>query len=266
VEGEKAVARAVEILRDVWRKRLGAAAGPAYSRLRALFDVLGERWLRGLEGFVRRDLAELRGLEPGGLRLEEEFEARLALAPGLKISAGGRLDRVVEAEGGVWIDDYKTGARLAKLKSRTSILRGLHLQLPLYREIVAARGKLSVSRVKARLLGVGPASDETPQVLDLDGDAREGFLETLRVAVRLALEGRFPLRKDTEEVSYCRWCAYRRTCRKTHEPTLSRLEADPRLADFRDLRRKADRNLYTLKQVRDRAAAGGRPAEEGGGS
>jgi RecB family exonuclease len=263
---EKAKARALEILREIWKKQLQAAAGPAYSRLRALFEVLGGRWLRSLEEFVARDLAEMRGLQPDGLLVEEKFAAKIKLPPGLTISAGGRLDRVIEAGGELWIDDYKTGAGLGKLKSRTHILRGLHLQLPLYREIVAAQRKLSPSRVKARLLGVGPASEETPQELDLDGEAREGFLETLRVAVRLAREGRFPLRRDSDDVSYCRWCAYSRTCRKTHEPTLSRLDADPRLADFRDLRRKADKKMYTLGQVRKKAAAGGEPAEEGGGS
>jgi RecB family exonuclease len=198
--------------------------------------------------------------------VEEQFTATLDLAEGSRISVGGRLDRVIEAEGRVWIDDYKTGAGLSKLKSRSSILRGLHLQLPIYREIVAAQRKLPVARVKARLLGVGPASEESPQELELEGTAHEGFLETLRVAVRLAAAGRFPLRKDSEDVAYCRWCAYRRTCRKTHEPTLSRLEADPSLADFRDLRGKSDKKKHTLEQVRAPSAAGGKTAEEGGGS
>jgi ATP-dependent helicase/nuclease subunit A len=232
-----AMARASEILGRVWPEELEAAAGPSYRRLRGLFDLLGERWLASLAAFVEEDLQEIESEGGAAIEIEQAVAARLDLADGLRLLVEGRLDRILSRRDAVRVDDYKSGKSFKKRAQPVSALRGIHLQLSLYREAVAAR-RTPVPAVRARLLGVGPDCEEREAELELSSAEREGVLETVAAAVRLARGGVFPLFPSDGEANYCSWCGYRRTCRKDHEPTLSRIEGDPDLRDLRDVRSK----------------------------
>ncbi len=108
--------------------------------------------------------------------------------------------------------------------------------------------------VHARCLGVGPDFDahRAEAKLGWDPKIRADFLETLAVCLKLARSGRFPLNATS---SRCSYCAYRSTCRRSHEPTLERLAQDPSLRDYFDLRGKT-RSETTLEEVRRKRSDG----------
>ncbi len=236
-----------ERLESIWNRVLAQRAGPSYRRLAGLWRLIGESWLDDLADFVEEDLGQMGMYER--VVVEETLGRRLALPDGGSVDLEGRLDRVLHGSKGVRVDDYKTGS--ARLRPRTQpkgIVTGRHLQLPLYREMAAAALTGVPARpVEANLIGLGPDRKETDRVVPLRSfDLREGMLETVATMVALARAGRFPLRP---EGGTCRFCAYRSTCRKDHEPTLRRIEGDPRLADFRDCNAK-DGRRPTLETVR----------------
>ena len=254
--------RAAELIEPLWRKHLEKAAGPSFVRLRGLFALLGDRWLDSLREFVLPDVEEIRKASIQKLETEKHLSVSLSLAEGAEQKLAGRMDRVIRAnDSSAWLDDYKTGRVNKKKLEPGSMLRGVHLQLPLYREIVASLLGLEASQVRARLLGVGPDSEEGPVELKTDPEVRKGILETIQVALELAIKGHFPLHRDSQEETYCNYCGYRRTCRRSHEPTRARLEGDPRLADFRDMKRK-QKGKPLLANVRAHPEDDG---QEGGG-
>jgi hypothetical protein len=254
--GEDAPARAAEAIGPLWAAELAKAAGPSAARLGGLLGLLGERWLGALREQVGRDVMVLRNLRPDAVAVERWIEATVALVPDLVAPLHGRVDRLVRAGDGVWIDDWKTGGKIEKKVDPRRMLQGLGLQLFLYREIVAASLGVEPSAVQARILGLGPDVEGDVEILEAEGALREGVLETAAIALRLALEGRFPLFPDSEKNRYCRWCGYARSCRKNHEPTRARIEVDPHLADLRDAREKSTRSGMTIADVRARRGEG----------
>jgi ATP-dependent helicase/nuclease subunit B len=241
---------ALELLGRLWRDEVARAAGPAHGRLLGLFALLGDRWLAKLREFVERDLRDLRIAGVRRLLVEEDIVESVGLPADPAIHLGGRLDRLVEDEAGFRIDDYKTGGNLETKVKGARLLKGLDLQLFLYREMVAARERRDPAAVRANLLGVGPEVDVEEVALEAPLEVRDGIIETVAAAIRLARSGRFPLLPDSNDARYCGWCGYRRACRRTHAPTLSRLEVDPDLTDIRDARRKT-MNRPSLKAVRE---------------
>ena len=260
VPGSRAPEEALERIGALWREELEEAAGPSHARLRGLFSLLGGEWLESLKRFLEDDVRALAARRPLDLHLEAKFEERIDLGGRGDLICGAYFDRLVQLEAGVAVHDYKTGKTADKVAVK-AMLRGLHLQLPLYREVAATRSGLPALAVEAKLLPVGPDAEEEREEASLkdDGKLRDGILETVSVALALGRAGRFPLSgSQDQDVRYCAWCAYRRACRKSHPPTLERLERDPRLADFRDARRKEGKRL-TIAEVRADGSA-----EEGG--
>lgn len=248
-------AHAEGLLSRVWKKTLQRVAGPSFHRLRGLFALLGDRWLASLHTFVRSDLSHLMGSQERRLELERTYRAQLQLAKELTLPSRGRIDRLVSNDDGFVITDYKTSGHLASKVSLTNMLQGRNIQLPLYREIVAAALDVEPARVGTVVAGVGPVFDRVDKPtaqLKWSAEAREGFLETLRVVTELARAGRFPLQPATQSCSYCR---YRRTCRKDHEPTLQRLAQNKDLQDFYDLATKTASapRLTDVRQRREKA-------------
>jgi RecB family exonuclease len=255
------------MLAEIWQRELARAAGPVGRRLKGLFAALGRVWLRELERFIASDLETLREEGWEELELEVDVSGELPVGDAEPLRVGGRLDRLLRAGARRRLDDYKTSPSLAKRLLPAALLRLESLQLPLYRELVALRERLPALAIGCGLLGVGPraagAEDLAPRLLP-KGDVREGFLESLAVVARLARAGLFPAWPD--EAGHCRACSHRPTCRKGHEPSIQRLEADARLADFRDVKRKvsgAGRHLLAgLRREADGGAEAGEPPPE----
>jgi RecB family exonuclease len=249
------------LLEDCFRRNLAREAGPSARRLEGLFDIVGRRWLDKLGAFVERDIERLSALESPRIETEEAIMQRIDLGDGTTLDVAGYVDRLVVAGGTVRLDDYKTGKSIkGKLKDAV-LLTGASLQLPLYREAVAARLAIDPLEIEARLLGAGPDSDEDEALLDGSPALRAGVLETVAVAVRLARGGSFPLHAGDPQYSHCGYCGYRRTCRRLHEPTLRRLESTPALEDF-ILSKEKKADAPTVAAVRERRA---REAGEGRG-
>ena len=214
---------------ELWTSALTRAAGPSFRRLEGLFELLRERWQVAIETFLAQDLTDLAKAGVERVRLEQRVQATLSVQ-GVPLNTFGIFDRVIEAEDGVWVDDYKTSGNLGRRLDQGSILRGQQVQLPLYREIAAAALSTSPESVDARLLGVGPAYEQNePVKLAWREAIRDGFLETTAIALRAARAGQFPLNKDSAR---CRFCGYRSTCRKSHPPTLDRLTTDGELEEY----------------------------------
>ncbi len=243
-----------------WQHAFDRAASPSLRRLRGLYGALATRWLKAIESFVTGDVTRLANAR--SVDLEHTLRARIDLPSGAALDVAGRFDRLVRSPDGTSIGDYKTGGKLADRARLGAILAGEHVQLALYREIVAAAEGLDVDSVTATLLGVGPsypsaeslsstARGESSARLDLSDAERRGFLESLEVAANLATNGWFPLRKG----SWCRYCAHRRTCRRSFEPTSERALRDERLADFMAVQEKR-RGRETLAAVRAERPAG----------
>jgi hypothetical protein len=255
VPGSRAREAALERIEPLWREELEKAAGPSHGRLRGLFSVLGGEWLESLRLFLEADVPRVASLGLLDFRVEEKFEETIALGKSGELVCGAFFDRLLRMPGSVAVHDYKTGKTEDKVADR-ALLRGLHLQLPLYREVAAAAHGVSALLVEAKLLPVGPDPEKPREEGSLDDDAilRDGVLETVAVALALGRRGSFPLQKSDGDPAYCSWCVYRRTCRKSHPPTVDRLENDARLADFRDARKK-DKEMATIAEVRASMAA-----------
>ena len=68
--------------------------------------------------------------------------ARISLGGEAAVTIAGRADRILTVAGGTAaadsiVDDYKTRGDISAKLRPSSILRGLHLQVPLYREALA---------------------------------------------------------------------------------------------------------------------------------
>jgi hypothetical protein len=251
---EEAIAAALELLPGLWSDALETAAGQSFQRLQGLVRLLGGRWLEPLRRFVVRDVQAIFDAEVEPVAVESACSVLLPLDEKRSLRAFGRFDRVLRGRERTFVDDYKTAGNLSSRSSPASFLKGRNLQLPLYREIVARATDASPETVRARCLGVGPDFDDdlgSAAELAWDPKVRAGFLETLGVCLDLARGGRFPLNAASPR---CAYCAYRSTCRRTHEPTLERLGNDPSLRDYFDLQEKT-RSETTLEEVRRKRRA-----------
>jgi len=230
-------------------------AGALHGQLRRLRVA---RWSEELARFAARDLARLAAL---GIA-SGDFET--ALAGALRVGADQRplrfelrFDRVLaDCDGGEWIGDYKSSARLDRKASLTAAVRGRELQLPLYG--LARLEHLAQERdggKKARTLrglelyslrpqddaAAGQADDETwRQELDV-GElmaAKGELAATLGTLHALHLRGLFPLVPESDDHGQCGRCDFRLACRHSHGATRARAEADLELAEFHALAAK----------------------------
>jgi ATP-dependent helicase/nuclease subunit B len=240
---EEATDRAVELLAAEHGRLLGTSDARLSRRLPVMREYLGELWGDAVRAFVEQDLERLfeEGLQPTGF--EVDASAPLDLGEGVVQQVQGRLDRRLRGKRGDVVADYKTSGDLKQQSNPLNMLRGRELQVPLYR-MLAGDG------ARVELLGVGPGFEEGPSCFGFDGfearDQEPGFHETLRVLLRLARDGSFPMRVDR----HCDWCPYARACRHHHPPTLARNAAFDDGRDYRDVQRKKTK-LPTLDAVRE---------------
>ena len=247
---EKLYGELVEVLDETWPRYWQEAFGPSATEFAGLLDTVGKRWRDAVEEFLREDLGRLSGKTIREIERESEIHATLDLGQLTPVHLRGRMDRhFVLDEKNVCIDDYKTSGDLKKRLSPSEVYRGNNSQLPLYREMVAGKRKVPLASVTARLLGVGPDRVEESADLKLKDDQRLSFLETLAVPVALAREGHFPAYEDSVA---CRYCEFRRGCRKNHVPTARRFQKREELADYRDSKSKGKDRL-TLADIRSNA-------------
>lgn len=242
---------ASEALAPLFREELDRAIGPSGQQLRGVLDILSLRWLEVLERLVAHDIEELAASGVDSIDVEGEVRARVDLGSGVFVEMAGRLDRLWKSGDTLHVDDFKTSGDLAKKLEPANILKGRDLQLPLYRELVATAHGVPSLAVQTRLIGAGPTNEGPPRALKPDGNLREGLLETVAVAMSLLESGRFPFHNDPGN---CKYCEFRPTCRRNHEPSAERWTNDPALRDYRDLRRKNSRDGHTLAELRENDA------------
>ena len=267
-EGSIDASERAAAVRAAWEE----ATAPIAARLDPLFpglwESIGGTWREAIVRFVERDLPALlaRG---GSVECETDVDATLMLAGrGEPLVLRGRFDRLLRAPDGLVVTDYKTGGDASLFVRPLEFLKGRRLQMPLYalmaetgavRSTGAPLGAGRADRVAVEVLGVGPRYERAPEeaqaALDPErfGRAREGFLETLAVLVRLDDAGLYPLNESSDR---CAWCAFRRACRRAHPATLERLAARPELRDYTLVRRKTTR-APRLDQAASVAAANG---------
>jgi RecB family exonuclease len=257
-------------VRAAWRAATARIAGRLDPIYPGLWEQIGGAWREAIVRFVERDLPPLRS-DPGRVLCEASVEAALPV-PGREttLNLGGRFDRVfVRGDGRVVVTDYKTGGRLDDFVSPREFLKGRRLQMPLY-ALMAKDGRLrgggdpmagERASIDVEVLGVGPRFEREPQearaVLEaaaLD-TARDGFLETLAVLLRLGDAGLYPLNETSPS---CLFCGFHRACRRFHPATLERLANHPALRDYALVRRKSTR-ARLLAQVSGDAGNGDEP-------
>jgi ATP-dependent helicase/nuclease subunit B len=251
-EADRLVRIALTRLGPVWDATLGAVAARSAKRLPLLWEQIGEEWRSALRAFVEEDLRRLAGdgMKPAGL--EERLEEEIDLGEEVAIRLVGRTDRRLSGPGGTLVGDYKSSGNLRNRGDLTEMLKGRALQIPLYWLMAGESSAVE-------LLGVGPGYDhEEPDALEAgrrmefqgfsSDEAREGFLETLRVLVDLARRGRFPLRPDDRG---CRFCPYERACRRTHPPTQEREGHARDTRRYYSLKKKNKSKRPTLNTIPD---------------
>jgi hypothetical protein len=239
-------------LHDAWDRhtaRIGARLERLYP---GLWGLVGGQWLQALTQFLAHDLPALvaRG---GTVECEKSVTASLTLSGGgPDLALRGRFDRLLLNATEIVVADYKTGGKPGDNVDMARLLKGARLQMGLYAlmaEAGAGAGggaapERTGPRVEVEVLGVGPDIegdlDAARATLDMKkfGAARAGFLETLAVLARLAAAGMFPLNEESDR---CKWCRFRRACRRTHPATLERLAANAALRDYARLRLKSTR-------------------------
>ena len=241
-------------LQKLWRPKFMAAAGSSYERFKGLYAMLEAQWLEELSRFVARDLAEICEMQVNSIEFEKDVRQELELPDRSRVTFGGRLDRILHGETDVSIDDYKIGGKLSEWVKEPAVLRGERMQLPIYAEMMAAAWGTAGPSLKARLLRVGRGNNEKDEIASLPplDTIREGFRETLATIINLAKIGYFPANPG-EQSKNCKYCNYRRTCRKSLEPTRHRFAEDDQLRDYRDLAKKTSA-IPTLTDVRKHEA------------
>ncbi len=261
-----AVRQAEEVGRQAWDRHAAPVAARMRPRYPLLWETTSRLWLEALVAFLRRDVEAL--VRTGGriLGLEKEAPARLSLGgSGATLPIVGRFDRVRRVgEREVVVSDYKTSGRPANHVRPADLLKGVRLQMPLYllmAESLRPEWEAAGARVRAEVLGVGPTFAPGPGSVESKEDRAEidpetfetiraGLVETVAVLAGLAAAGRFPLNDGSRVCSYC---PYIRACRRTHAPTLERIEGAQGASDYGLLQGKSTRAL-TLADVRRRSA------------
>ncbi len=244
-DGGRLVARGLSLLETHWGETFDGPARRIGRFLPVLWEVLSGRWRSDVEAFLRADLAALAadGGEPFAFEqtLEEEIDLPGPSGP-IRLAIIGRVDRMVRYAGGLYrVGDYKTRGNPWRRVDLKSMLQGSEVQIPLY--TIAAESRLrreseSCERVEGEILGFGPHVSEGNGFAEAGPAAPEGkkyraalpgVKETLGVLVDEAQQGRFPMSPGTR----CGYCAYVGACRRTHPPSLARVESAQALAGYR---------------------------------
>ncbi|MEK7210969.1 MAG: PD-(D/E)XK nuclease family protein, partial [Candidatus Binatota bacterium] len=218
------------------------------------WEILREGVATLLEQVVAQDLKEL--FESGYRPVAFECEATDRLpenwpGPLNGLTIRGRMDRIDHQpeENHYRVIDYK----LKSAKSRhpidkdllRSALRGQRVQPPFYlllgRKYAARQAsKGAAASVDAACYFLAPQWPEGPLVVEsLPGGTWEGqsgkFLKaTVAFLAQAIRQGLFFIQPD----DYCRYCEVSEVCRRSHRPTMWRVERDPRSRAHLELRDK----------------------------
>lgn len=218
------------------------------------WEILREGVATLLEQVVAQDLKEL--FESGYRPVAFECEATDRLpenwpGPLNGLTIRGRMDRVDHQpeENRYRVIDYK----LKSAKSRhpidkdllRSALRGQRVQPPFYlllgRKYAARQAsKGAAASVDAAFYFLAPQWSEGPLVVEsLPGDTWEGqsgksLKATVAFLAQTIRQGLFFIQPD----DYCRYCEVSEVCRRSHRPTMWRVERDPRSRAHLELRDK----------------------------
>ncbi|MEK7341634.1 MAG: PD-(D/E)XK nuclease family protein, partial [Candidatus Binatota bacterium] len=218
------------------------------------WEILREGVATLLEQVVAQDLKEL--FESGYRPVAFECEATDRLpenwpGPLNGLTIRGRMDRIDHQpeENRYRVIDYK----LKSAKSRhpidkdllRSALRGQRVQPPFYlllgRKYAARQAsKGAAASVDAAFYFLAPQWPEGPLVVEsLPGDTWEGqsgksLKETVAFLAQAIRQGLFFIQPD----DYCRYCEVSEVCRRSHRPTMWRVERDPRSRAHLELRDK----------------------------
>ncbi len=203
-----------------------------------------------LAAFAFRDLARLRELRIVDGEFERAEQRVDVGADDWPILLRMRLDRLlVDADGGEWVGDYKSGGNLKSKASVTQALRGRELQLALYGMSRLAQGK-PLKGLELYSLAAAEEDDEADAAesywLGADLEKLRAALPDLRDTLEQLMElrdhGRFVLEPDSSgDHSACGRCAYRFACRHSHGATRARAELAPEFATYQALARKGAR-------------------------
>jgi RecB family exonuclease len=253
-----AVERALELIDALWDEEMRRSHGGLDRRFPVLWDCLRASWMNALRRFVRDDLGrqEAEGWAP--VSFERRVEREIDFGRSVRAAVVGRFDRTLAGGDRTRVGDYKTSGDLKNRCDGTKMLKAVTLQVPLYR--LLAGGEATVE-----LLGVGPyyedgVATKTFEGFDVDEQA-SGFLETVRILLRLRERGRFPVDPDDHR---CGYCPYGEACRHTHPPTVEREENAADTHPFRRLREKSKTKLPLLGPEEE-DGPDGPPCPEGGG-
>jgi ATP-dependent helicase/nuclease subunit B len=245
---EPLVGRALELLGPAWTEEMHDIEGRRSRRLGFLWELNSEMWKASLAAFLAWDLNRIAEQGFTAIELERPVAATVDFGNGVSAEIAARFDRVLSKEDGRTIGDYKTGygGYFDNQVKTYLMLRGGYMQAPLYHLLADEQARIEI-------LGVGPSfdyDDPDTALAKFGGfattrDIRGGFLETVRVLLRLAQSGTYPINEGIN----CRFCSYVQACRKNHPPTVERESHAPDAADLRDIRRKRDK-LPSLTLVR----------------
>jgi ATP-dependent helicase/nuclease subunit B len=213
----------------------------ARARLRgfdAVAAALSQLWQETIAEAALADIKILR--EEGATEILRESAFRTSLRFGAREAAvEGRIDRVARTADGERVTDYKTGrADVAQKLGLPSILRGKQLQLAIYglvREAVTGSfPSLELVRV-APQLGVRERDRRKVVAAAKLAPARARLARALETLLTFAEEGKFPITLDDDD---CKYCEYRKACRRAHVPTRERHASAPQFADYYGLSAK----------------------------
>ncbi len=220
-----------ERLDKACEKALGGFRHTTFNLYPIAWKAFEARARRILFAFLTQDIAELSysGFWPRSQ--EAELSAPIRIKD-VNMLFHGRADRIdVRQDGSFRVIDYKTGKPGKAETLDTTLLRGKHLQLPIYLALASSflkkEGDAAPVGESASLYEIrtGLCGTDAPGIgLDfwqrLGGPMQEGWAELI-ARVR---HGAFYIR-PTDTHGHCSWCDYATLCRKAHPPSVRRNEA-----------------------------------------
>ncbi len=232
-----------EVLYEFYRPYVGKAVPPDYVSFENIEPIFerkfkeffpynrGEFFLfheiarERLKSFLKseRKRAEKNGFKI--LALEEEFFGELEVG-GRKVKLKGRVDRIHESEGKIWVVDYKTGGgesptlkeEEGRLSTREEMKKKIKsFQLPLYLYLIKASERFDIdsyARTQAALYLLKKNEEKRlfKNKSDEDFLMEEAILPSLKNLLSEILDPDVPFLPDPSDDRYCDHCPFRPLC------------------------------------------------------
>ena len=211
-----------------------------------LWQIHRASLVEDLEGFLVEDDAYRQEwlVVPDQVEMAFGFDGlppvRIQLADGRVVEFRGRADRVDRSlDGSLTVIDYKTGAGAGYgALDQDPVLRGLHLQLPLYAE--AARQQLGAEEARAYYWFATQAGGYELHGYELDRSRRDRFVDVLTEIVDGIEDGVFPAEPGPENYWFssfenCKFCQFDALCPADRDSHAEAVHDAPELVRFRNL-------------------------------